>query len=244
MTRHQAWHHWTRKGAAGLALSAAVFLAALAVPANAPAEAQDQPGPHDATIHHPFTGIDKWVRVFDDPERDKWQKPAETVAALRLAPGMTVADLGAGTGYFNRYLSKAVGPKGMVLALDTEIEMVQHMAERNRWEGLANVLPVLVLPENPFLPTRRLDRVLIVDTYHHIDDRLAYFGRMKGSIAPGGSVVVVDFSKKPSPVGPPVEHRIARDFVIQEMKQSGFALAREETFLPYQYFLVFEPSKD
>ncbi len=199
-------------------------------------------GSHDATVHHPFKGIDQWVRVFDDPKRDAWQKPEETVAALRIVPGMTVADLGAGTGYFNRYLSKAVGPRGMVLALDTEVEMVQHMAERNRREKLSNVLPVLVNPDDPFLPSHRLDRVLIVDTYHHIDDRLNYFRRMKEALAPKGSVVVVDYFKRPLPVGPPPEHKLGRDFVIDEMRQSGYTLAREETFLPYQYFLVFEPA--
>jgi hypothetical protein len=87
-----------------------------------------------------------------------------------------------------------------------------------------------------------VDRVLIVDTYHHIDDRLNYFGRIKESLAAKGTVIVVDFFKKPLPVGPPVEHKIDRDFVIREMKQGGYDLSREETFLPYQYFLVFEPA--
>jgi predicted methyltransferase len=224
-----------------LVLAAVGALLAGTAVAGAQQGAAPPAGPHDATVHHPFKGIDQWVRVFDDPERDKWQKPQETVEALHITPGMTVADLGAGTGYFNRYLSKAVGPRGMVLALDTEIEMVQHMAQRNLHEKLTNVLPVLVLPENPFLPSRRLDRILIVDTYHHIDDRLNYFGRMKGALTPGGSVIVIDYFKRQMPVGPAPEHKIARDFVIQEMKQAGYVLAREETFLPYQYFLVFEP---
>jgi arsenite methyltransferase len=222
-------------------LSFALVLGSLWAGGFACLPAQESSGPHDATAHHPFKGIDQWVRVFDDPGRDQWQKPEQTVAALRIRPGMTVADLGAGTGYFNRYLSRAVGPQGMVLALDTEPEMVEHMAERNRKEKLSNVLPVLVLPEDPFLPSHRVDRVLIVDTYHHIDGRLEYFTRMKEDLSPGGSVVVVDYFKKPLPVGPPPEHKIARDFVIQEMNQVGYTLAREETFLPYQYFLVFEP---
>ena len=220
----------------------AVLIAAALLGPAGEARAQQPSGPHDATAHHPFKGIDQWVRVFDDPKRDVWQRPQETVAAFRITPGMTVADLGAGTGYFNRYLSKAVGPEGMVLALDTEIEMVQHMADRNREEKLSNVLPVLVKPDDPFFPRRRIDRVLIVDTYHHIDDRLNYFGRMKESLTAKGSVIIVDFHKKPLPVGPAVEHKIDREFVIREMKQIGYDLSREETFLPYQYFLVFEPA--
>jgi len=215
---------------------AGVFLGA---PAAEPPQ-QKASESDDATAHHSFKGIDQWVRVFDDPKRDLWQKPQETVAAMRIAPGMTVADLGAGTGYFNRYLSKAVGPEGMVLALDTEIEMVQHMAERNRREGLSNVLPVLVSPEDPFFPRRRIDRVLIVDTYHHVNDRLSYFAHMRGALAEKGSVIVVDYLKKPIPVGPAMEHKIDRELVVREMKQIGFNLVREETFLPYQYYLVFE----
>jgi len=219
---------------------AAVVSALLIFPVAAGEQPQQKPGSHDATAHQPFKGIDQWVRVFDDPMRDLWQKPQETVAAMRITPGMTVADLGAGTGYFNRYLSRAVGPGGMVLALDTEIEMVQYMVERNRREGLSNVLPVLVAPEDPFFPRRRLDRVLIVNTYHHIDDRLSYFAHMRGALAEKGSIIVIDYLKKPLPVGPPPDHKIDRDFVVLEMKQIGFNLAREETFLPYQYFLVFE----
>jgi len=226
------------------ALLAAVVPAVLIFTVASGEQPQQPPsGPHDATIHHSFKGIDQWVRAFDDPKRDLWQKPQETVAAMRITPGMTVADLGAGTGYFNRYLAGAVGPGGMVLALDTEIEMVQHMAERNRREGLSNVLPVLVAPEDPFFPRRRVDRVLIVDTYHHIDDRLNYFAHMRGALTARGSIVVIDYLKKPVPVGPGAEHKIDRDLVVREMKQIGLNLAREETFLPYQYFLVFEPAR-
>ena len=222
---------------------AVVLTAGAIFSAAAGGQAQEQPpASHDATAHHSFKGIDQWVRVFDDPKRDAWQKPEETVAAMRITPGMTVADLGAGTGYFNRYLSKAAGPGGMVLALDTEIEMVQHMVERNLREGLSNVLPVLVAPEDPFFPRRRLDRVLIVNTYHHVNDRLNYFAHMRGALAEKGSIIVIDFLKKPLPVGPAMEHKIDREFVIREMKQVGFTLAREETFLPYQYYLVFEPA--
>ena len=104
------------------------------------------------------------------------------------------------------------------------------------------MLPVLASPDDPFLPRGRVDRVLIVDTYHHIDDRLGYFRRMKEALAPGGRVAIVDFHKRPLPVGPPPEHKLSREFVIGEMRQAGWVLSREETFLPYQYFLLFEPA--
>lgn len=224
-----------------------LLAAALAVGlAPGPVRAQQThpaPGSDDATTHHSFKNIDQWVKVFDDPERDAWQKPQEVAAALSLKPGMIVADIGAGTGYFNRVLSRAVSPGGIVLAIDTEPEMVQHMGARAISEKTANVVPVLAAPEDPFLPTGRVDRVLIVDTYHHIDDRLDYFGRLLSSLAPGGKVAVIDFQKRPLPVGPSMDHKLDREFVIQEMKRAGWDLAEEKTFLPYQYFLLFAPAR-
>ena len=225
----------------GVASAAASSPAPAPSPAPSPGPAPPQRHPHDATARHPFDDIDKWVEKFDDPKRDEWQKPDEVATALALKPGMIVADIGAGTGYFNRHLAKAVSPGGIVLAIDTEPKMVEHMARRARQEATPGVVPVLALPDEPFLPRRRVDRVLIVDTYHHIDDRLGYFGRMKEALAPGGRVAIIDFHKRPLPVGPPPEHKLAREFVVEEMAQAGWRLADEKTFLPYQYFLLFAP---
>jgi predicted methyltransferase len=200
------------------------------------------PASHDATAHEAFTDVNRWVRIFDDPGRDAWQKPAEVAAALGLRPGAIVADLGAGTGYFERALAKTVGPDGLVLAIDTEPKLVEHLRDRIRTDLLEGVLPVLAAPDDPFLPRGRVDAVLVVDTYHHIDDRLHYFRALRGALAPGGRVAVVDYHKKPLPVGPPLQHKLAREFVVDEMKQAGYALTGEQTFLPYQYFLLFSPA--
>lgn len=216
--------------------------------ATAPRAASEEPptprerGPHDATSRHPFNEVKKWVRVFDDPARDEWQRPADVVAALHLEPGMTVADLGSGTGYFVEHLSRPVSPGGMVLAIDTEPEMVKYIGARATRGGLGNVVPVLAQPDDPYLPLGRVDRVLIVDTYHHIDNRLGYFGTMLKALTSSGRIAIVDFKKKPLPVGPPPEHKLTRGFVIEEMETAGWTLDREETFLPFQYFLIFRPA--
>jgi len=223
----------------------AVLLMALAAGSAWAQQAPTPPAPespHDATGHQPFSDVDRWAKIFDDPKRDEWQKPQETVAGLGLKPGQIVADLGAGTGYFERHLSRAVAPGGIVLAIDPEPEMVRHLALRALKEQTPNVVPVLALPDEPFLPPGRVDCVLIVDTYHHIDDRLNYFRRMKGALAPGGRVVIIDFHKRDLPVGPPLQHKLAREFVLDEMKQAGWRLAGEKTFLPYHYFLIFQPA--
>jgi predicted methyltransferase len=196
-----------------------------------------------ATVHHAFNNPEQWAKIFDDPARDAWQKPVEVVQALGIRAGMTVADLGAGTGYFTAPLSKAVGATGVVLGIDPEPEMVQYLGRRAHREGLANVVPVLALYEDPFLPPGRVDRVLIVDTYHHIDDRQQYFRRLGDDLAPGGSIAIVDFHKRPLPVGPPPEAKLEREVVVAEMQKAGFRLKDEPTFLPYQYFLIFEPTQ-
>lgn len=199
-------------------------------------------GSDDATVRHPFHGADRWAQFFDHPDRDRWQMPSEVVTALGLKPGMTVADIGAGTGYFNRFLAEAVGPSGRVLALDTEPEMVEHMKSRAEKEGTPNVRPLLVEPSDPKLPAGGVDVVMIVNTYHHIDDRLDYFRRMKKALKPGGRVAVIDYLKKPLPVGPREEHKISREHITGEMRTAGYRLAGEPEFLPYQYFLIFTPA--
>lgn len=205
-------------------------------------EPEHKHGRHDATSTHPFTDPERWAGVFDAPGRAEWQKPAEVAAALEIEVGMVVADIGAGTGYFLEHLSGEAGPRGMVLAIDSEPEMVAHMGRRMVDAGVTNVVPVLALPGDPFLPKGRVDRILIVNTYHHIDDRLGYFGRLRDSLTPGGRLAIIDFLKKPLPVGPPPDHKLEGAYVVEEMGEAGWRLADEKKeLLPYQYFLIFEP---
>ncbi len=196
---------------------------------------------HDATSRHPFDDVEKWVKIFDDPERAEWQKPAEVVAALDLKPGQHVADLGAGTGYFSRFLAEAVGPHGRVYAIDTEPEMVEHLEKRAARERTPQVKAVLARADDPELPEEGIDLVLVVDTYHHLDDRVRYLERLARGLRPAGGVAIIDFQKRELPVGPPPEHKLAREIVIEEFEEAGYRLREEPDLLPYQYFLIFEP---
>jgi ubiquinone/menaquinone biosynthesis C-methylase UbiE len=196
----------------------------------------------DATSHRRFDDPAYWSKVFDDPGRAAWQKPEELVAALGLRPGQCVADLGAGTGYFSHLLSAAVGPTGTVLAVDPEPNLVAHLRERAEREGSANVVPVLASLDNPRLPAGLVDVVLIVDTFHHIDDRVAYFRRLRQALRPPGRIAIVDWQKRELPVGPEMDHKLAREQVVREMETAGYRLIEESSILPYQYFLIFQPS--
>jgi ubiquinone/menaquinone biosynthesis C-methylase UbiE len=198
------------------------------------------PDHHDATARHAFDDVAHWVTIFDDPGRDTWQKPAEVVATLRLSPGRTVADIGAGTGYFTRHLSGAVGDGGTVFAVEIEPKLLAHLRQRAETEKTGNVVPILGSLDDPRLPPASADVILIVDTIHHIDDRPEYLRRLRRALRPGGRVAVVDFKREKTPVGPPVEHRLERERVVEAFELAGYRLAEEPRFLPYQYFLIFE----
>jgi predicted methyltransferase len=213
-------------------LSRAIFfLGAMLAAASAAAQA-----PH--THQHSFGDAEKWAHVFDDPERDAWQKPHQVIHALGLKPDAAVADLGAGTGYFAARLANML-PKGTVYAVDIEPGMVKYLGERAQREKLANLKPVAGTPVDPGLPAK-VDLVLLVDVYHHIEARERYFRALAASLKPGGRVAVIDF-RLDSPSGPPKSARIAPERVKAELASAGYVLAEEHGFLPRQYFLLFEP---
>jgi len=208
-----------------------VMVAAVALSGAAAAQSPD-------SHRHSFGDAEKWSHVFDDPERDAWQKPHAVLQALALKPDAVVADLGAGTGYFSARLANML-PKGTVYAVDVEPEMVKYLGERAKREGLKNLKPVAARADDARLPAK-VDLVLLVDVYHHIENRERYFGTLAESIKPGGRVAVIDF-RLDSPEGPPKASRIAPEQVKAELASAGYALAEEHAFLPRQYFLVFRP---
>ncbi len=214
------------------ALLIALSLALLpALPAAAQA-----PHSHD----HSFSGAEQWAQVFDDPKRDAWQKPHEVIQALKLKPDAVIADIGSGTGYFSARFAHMV-PKGRVYGLDTEPDMVKYLADRAKREGLKNVTAVQAKPGDPRLP-EKADVVVLVDVYHHVENREQYFRQLQASLKPGGRLAVIDF-RMDSPVGPPPAARIAAEQVQAELQRAGYRLAEEHAFLPNQFFLVFQPGK-
>jgi ubiquinone/menaquinone biosynthesis C-methylase UbiE len=193
--------------------------------------------PH--THQHSFQGAEKWAHVFDDPERDAWQKPHEVIQQLSLKPDARVADVGAGTGYFAARLANML-PKGKVYAVDIEPDMVRYLGERAEREHLKNLVPVTGRAEDPKIP-EKVDLILLVDVYHHIERRSDYFRRLRASLNPGGRVAIIDF-KLDSPEGPPRAARIGPEAAVAEMAAAGYVVAAEHAFLPRQYFLVFRPA--
>ncbi|MEZ5788173.1 MAG: methyltransferase domain-containing protein [Xanthobacteraceae bacterium] len=194
-------------------------------------------GSSDRDIHHSFGQAEMWAKEFDDPSRDAWQKPDEVLDALNLPRTARVADIGAGTGYFSVRIARRV-PDGKVFAADVEPNMVRYIAERAHREHLRGIVPVQASAESPNLP-EPVDVALVVDTYHHIGNRVAYFAKLRDSLRPNGRLAIVDF-KADAPIGPPPAMRISHEKVVEELTAAGYSLVATHLFLPWQFFLVFQ----
>ena len=180
-----------------------------------------------------------YIATLEYPQRDSEQKPDQVIAALELKRGETIADIGAGSGYFAFRFARNVGDSGRIFAVDTSPDMILHMNRRIRDLKLGNVFTVLSAPDDPLLQDAAINRFFICNTWHHLENRANYLRLMKRMLKPGGQIIIVDYKKRELPVGPPPEMKIAKRDVIREFESGGFKLAREHDFLPYQYFLVF-----
>lgn len=183
--------------------------------------------------HHPPQSSGEYARVLEDPSRDAWQKPHEVVMALDLKATETVADIGAGSGYFSRRFANHAGK---VYAVDIDKDLLA-LAAKN---APANLSTILAEPDDPKLPQGAVDTIFICDVLHHISNRSAYYGKLRGAMKPGGRIVIVDFYKKELPVGPPPAMKLSDDEVKKELAAAGFRLVKSHDFLPHQYFLVFQ----
>lgn len=217
-------------------------------PTPAPQEPLQRHAHHPDPSHqhghqHDFSDADRWAQQFDAAERAAWQKPEEVIALMNIAPNARVAEIGAGTGYFLPYLSRAVGEGGSVLALDPEPAMVGYMARRIEREHLGNVMASKIAPDDPGLAPRSIDRILIVNTWHHISDRIAYATKLRAALAPCGSLAIVDFTLD-SPIGPPKAARIAPEALAAELRAAGFVPRIAPETLPRQYVILTEAEPD
>lgn len=191
---------------------------------------------HKGGMHHRFENADEWAKVFDDPERDAWQQPERVIEALALSPKMTVADVGAGTGYFAVRLARAL-PDGKVIATDVEEDMVRYMTDRALRENLGNLHAQLTPTDDPKLAAGTIDRILVVDVWHHLGDRRAYAAKLASALRPGGFVAVVDF-KLDAERGPPVKMRLPADSIAADLAAAGLSTEISTIDLPDQYIVI------
>jgi predicted methyltransferase len=210
---------------------------AWALTAGIAAQNQQRPESHGRLFPPEDLGL------LEAPDRDIWQHPEQIMDVLGIAEGSVVADVGAGAGWFTIRLARRVGPNGVIYANDVQPEMLAAISRRVNAEGLMNVKPVLGYGSDPQLPARTLDAVLMVDAYHEIDDRVPLLRNLAAALRPGGRIGVVDFRLEGSGPGPAMEERISPETVITDARSAGLRLISHETFLPYQYFLIFALEK-
>ena len=193
---------------------------------------------HDK-ISHDKMSSEQYIARLEDPKRDTWQKPDTVIQALKLQEGDIVADIGAGSGYFTLRLAQAVGPQGMVYAVDTQSGMLHHLRQRLREEGINNVRTMQVPPHDPLLVDGSIDVVFVCNTYHHIEDREVYLRKIRRTLKPDGRIIIVEFNKEGDiPVGPSPQMRLSKDSVRKELQAAGLSVTETPVSLPYQYILV------
>jgi ubiquinone/menaquinone biosynthesis C-methylase UbiE len=176
--------------------------------------------------------------------RDLWQQPEAVIARLEIAAGQTVADVGAGDGYFIPYLSSAVGPEGTVYAVDVDADKIEELELLVAHSGLTNVKVVHAPYDDPALPDGEIDLVFLCNTYHHIDERADYFRRTRGDLTATGRVAVLEPNEDATGIVSLFHdegHTSSAPRVRDEMALAGFETTASYDFLASQIFEVFSP---
>jgi ubiquinone/menaquinone biosynthesis C-methylase UbiE len=220
-------------------IALAVVLA-LAVPSwtaaqGAPGQ-QGQAGAGHQTLFDP----DELV-VLESPDRDIWQRPDQVMDALGIADGSKVADIGAGAGYFTVRIARRVGPNGVVWAEDVQpvmIEAIKRRLARDFSKDIRNVRTQQGTSNDPMLPSGCFDAALILETYQEIPNRVLFLQNVRKALRPGGLVGIIDYKKSGGGPGPDTA-RPDPETIVAVAERAGLRLVKRETFLPFQFFLVF-----
>jgi ubiquinone/menaquinone biosynthesis C-methylase UbiE len=199
----------------------------------------------EAQRRHPVSG-----RVFapvmgvggagwlERPEREDEEAPSKALDALELKPGMVVADIGAGSGYYATRIAKRVGPTGRVYATDIQPGMIEILDRRIQSEGVTNITTVLGGMDDPRLPPASIDLAIMVDVYHELQQPQVFLQRLKDTFKPNGRLVLLEFRKE-DPKVPILEvHKMSVAEVKQEMEAEGFVLDKVIDVLPWQHIIV------
>ena len=187
----------------------------------------------EANTHMHKTSTEELIKRFESPERDAYQLPEKVMDHLGDIQGKTIMDIGAGSGYFSVRLAER---GAQVIAADVDEDFLNHVKGRIETDSLQGIETRLIPYDSPGLKDEEADIVFIVNTYHHIEDRVAYFKKVKQGTKAYGELVIIDFYKTELPIGPPADHKIAMDLVITELKAAGYTRFDVDVeLLPYQY---------
>jgi ubiquinone/menaquinone biosynthesis C-methylase UbiE len=197
-------------------------------PAQAPSTAT---GEHRKTSE-PYTGD---LSIFDSPGRDERLQINRVMDILGIVPGKTVADVGAGSGWFTVRAARRVGDHGTVYAVDINPESIRYVDDRAQKEKLHNVKTILSKADDPLLPPGAIDAVLLLKTYHEVANPVALLRNLRASLHPGAKVGIIDRN------GNGEDHGVGRDVVLREAAQAGYRLLKQYDFVKgdkMDYFLI------
>ena len=181
-------------------------------------------------------GADWLVRT----EREEFEQPEKVIDALKLQKGMFVADIGAGVGYFSLRMAKRIGPRGNVLAVDIQPEMLKLLSKNLAQEGLTNVEPILGTETDPHLPQAMIDLALLVDVYHECRYPEEMIAQIRNSLKQDGRLVLIEYRGEDPNVPIKPEHKMTVKQVLAEIEPMGFQLKERLEFLPWQHIFVFQ----
>ncbi len=181
------------------------------------------------------SSIEELIKRFESPERDAYQQPTKLFKYLGNLKNKKIIDIGAGSGYFSIKLANK-GAK--VIAADVNEDFQKILKKRIEDNKYKNIELRKIPYDSPNLADNEVDIVLIVNTYHHIENRNVYFSKVKKGTKPNGELVIIDFFKTETPVGPPTDHKVSIDEVIAELKLAGYSKFEVKVdLLPYQYII-------
>ncbi len=225
-----------------LALFLAIGAACAQSPAEHPAAASPGPAPGVTSPKREPANVMSWEKAdwLEREGRAENEKPEVVLQAMDLKPGVTVAEIGAGTGFFSRRIAKVVGPTGKVYAEDIQPQMLDRLKQYTAKEEIGNVVTVLGTETDPKLPARGIDRVLLVDVYHEFQKPEPMLAAIRGCLAPGGTVILVEYRLEGDSASHiNIKHRMSVEQVLQEWTAAGFTLVRRDETLPSQHIFIF-----
>ncbi len=177
------------------------------------------------------------------PDRDAEEQPDRVVRELGIKPGSTVADLGAGVGYFTWRLAQAVGDKGKVIAVDIQPGMLERLKQNLAERNIHNVETVLGTEDDPHLPPGQVDLVLLVDVYHELQKPELTMEHVRRSLKPDGRVVFIEYRKEDPSIPIQPLHKMSVREVRDEIEPMGFQFVELKSFLPTQHIIIFKASR-
>ena len=202
-------------------------------------------------------GISKWymgrqiaqvmshygIGWLEREEREQEENTTQLLKNLAVQPGMSIADIGAGSGYHSTLLSKMVG-NGKVYAVDVEPEMIAYLNDRIKREGKKNIIPVLGTEKKVSLPANSMDMMLLVDVYHEFSYPYEMALSMLEALKPGGKLVLVEFRAEDPNVPIKAIHKMSQQQAVKEFKAAGFSFEKNISNLPWQHCLIFRKPKN